>query len=230
MPYTQEYLIRNLKCSETEAEDFLLAQSKFFAVSFEPQEYKKLGLFDCVPFLVDTNTSRRKSGYGTVEKVFEGDKPFARKTISNDNKLEAIMMEITILELATDTGNPNLVQLRCAYEQNNHTCLVMYPWCEIDLSTFLKSSNKSLWWTRTVMACLASGLSALHKKNIKHQDVKPENVLLNEKHMPIICDFGLSKVFHTNSKSVKFEGTRAYLPPNSSPGKLEEREIFSLWL
>jgi hypothetical protein len=27
LPYTEEYLSRNLKCSDTEAEDFLLAQS-----------------------------------------------------------------------------------------------------------------------------------------------------------------------------------------------------------
>jgi hypothetical protein len=46
LPYTAEYLIRTLKCSETEAEDFLLAQSAFFAVSFEPQEYKNLGPLD----------------------------------------------------------------------------------------------------------------------------------------------------------------------------------------
>jgi hypothetical protein len=49
LPFTKEYLIRNLHCSETEAEDFLLAQSAFFAVSFEPQEYKNLGPLDFIP-------------------------------------------------------------------------------------------------------------------------------------------------------------------------------------
>ncbi len=148
LPYNEEYLIRNLKCSDTFADDFLLAQSKFFAVSFEPQEYKNLGPLDSVPFVVDTHTKLRQGGYGMVEKVYEGDKPLARKTISDNYDLAKIMMEIKILDLATDTGNPHLLHLRCAYKQDHRTCLVLYPWCEFDLSVFLKSAHKMSWWTQ----------------------------------------------------------------------------------
>jgi serine/threonine protein kinase len=242
LPYTEKYLIRNLKCSDTEAEDFLLAQSAFFAVSFEPQEYKNLGPLDFVPFVADAHTNLRNGGYGMVEKVFECNKPFARKTISDNYDLAKIMMEIKILDLATDTGNPHLLHLRCAYRQENRTCLVIYPWCEFDLSTFLKSSHEMTWWTQRStkeklilitdwMACLASGLSALHKKKIKHQDMKPENVLLDADLLPVICDFGLSKAFDKNSKSVKFQGTHAYLPPEQFDGKVGRKgDIFSLGL
>ena len=111
LPYTAEYLIRNLKCSETEAEDFLVAQSSFFAVSFEPQEYKDLGPLDFTPFVVDAHTNLRRGGYGMVEKVFEGERPLARKTISDNYDLAKIMMEIKILDMATDTGNPHLLHL-----------------------------------------------------------------------------------------------------------------------
>lgn len=242
LPYTEEYLIRNLKCSDTFADDFLLAQSKFFAVSFEPQEYKNLGPLDFTPFVVDAHTNLRAGGYGMVEKVFEGDKPLARKTISDNYDLAKIMMEIKILDLATDTGNPHLLHLRCAYKQENRTCLVLYPWCEFDLSVFLKSAHKMPWWTQRStkeklilitdwMACLTSGLSALHKKKIKHQDMKPANVLLDANLLPVICDFGLSKAFDKNSKSVKVQGTRAYLPPEQVDGKVGRKgDIFSLGL
>jgi hypothetical protein len=101
LPYTEKYLIRNLKRSDTFADDFLLAQSSSFAISFEPQEYKNLGPLDFTPFVVDAHTNLRKGGYGMVEKVFEGNKPFARKTISDNYDLAKIMMEIKILDLAT---------------------------------------------------------------------------------------------------------------------------------
>ncbi len=242
LPYTKELLIENLKCSVVEADDYLLAQSTFFAVSFEPQEYKNLGPLDFVPFSVDAHTNLRAGGYGMVEKVFEGEKPLARKTISDNYDLAKIMMEIKILDLATDTGNPHLLHLRCAYKQENRTCLVMYPWCEFDLSAFLNSSHEMPWWTQRStkeklilitdwMACLTSGLSALHKKKIKHQDMKPENVLLDANLLPVICDFGLSKAFDKNSKSVKVQGTRAYLPPEQFDGKVGRKgDIFSLGL
>jgi serine/threonine protein kinase len=242
LPYTQAQLMENLKCSAMEADDFLLAQSTFFAVSFEPQEYKTLGPLDFTPFVVDAHANLRAGGYGMVEKVFEGDNPLVRKTISDNYDLAKIMMEIKILDLATDTGNSHLLHLRCAYKQENRTCLVMYPWCEFDLSVFLKSAHKMPWWTQRStkeklilitdwMACLASGLSALHKKKIKHRDMKPENVLLDANLLPVICDFGLSKAFDKNSKSVKVQGTRAYLPPEQFDGKVGRKgDIFSLGL
>lgn len=151
-------------------------------------------------------------------------------------------MEIKILRLATDTGNPHLLHFRCAYQQENRTCLLLYPWCKFDLSAFLKSSHEMPWWTQRTpnerlilitdwMACLASGLSALHKKKIKHQDMKPENVLLDANLLPVICDFGLSKAFDKNSKSVKVQGTRAYLPPEQINGKVGRKgDVFSLGL
>jgi serine/threonine protein kinase len=78
------------------------------------------------------------------------------------------------------------------------------------------------------MACLASGLSALHKKKIKHQNMKPENVLFDANLLPVICDFGLSKAF---DKSVKVQAMRAYLPPEQFDGKVGRKgDIFSLGL
>lgn len=118
----------------------------------------------------------------------------------------------------------------------------MYPWCEFDLSAFLNNSHEMPWWTQRStkeklilitdwMACLASGLSALHKKKIKHQDMKPKTFCWMSTILPVICDFGLSKAFDKNSKSVKVQGTRAYLPPEQFDGKVGRKgDFFSLGL
>ena len=168
LPFSEDDLLKNLNCSHKMAQHVLLAQSSLFAVSFEPQQYKNLGPLDFVPFLVDARTNIRNGGYGMVEKVFQGSKSFARKTISSDiYDLEKIMMELKILRLATDSGNPHLLHLQCAYQQENSIFIVMYPWCEFDLM----SAHNMPWWTKLAlkekvidwMACLASGLSALHK-------------------------------------------------------------------
>lgn len=142
-------------------------------------------------------------------------------------------------------NNPHLVRLRCAYQQGSQICLVTYPWCEFDLRAFLDGSSEMEFWLKLEpkdkliiitdwMACLASGLSALHKKQIKHQDMKPENVLLyleGDRMMPVICDFGLSKDFAQESKSDNVHGTYAYLPPEQIAGKVGRKgDMFSLGL
>jgi serine/threonine protein kinase len=61
--------------------------------------------------------------------------------------------------------------------------------------------------------------------------MKPEKVMLDADLLPVICDLGLSKAFDKNSKSVKFQGTRAYLPPEQFDGKVGRKgDIFSLGL
>ena len=48
---------------------------------------------------------------------------------------------------------------------------------------------------------------------------------------PIICDFGLSKEFTNESKSVKVQGTLAYFPPEKLTGKVGRKgDVFSLGL
>lgn len=155
------------------------------------------------------------------------------------------MMEFKVLKLATETKNPHLLGLRCAYQQNKSICFVTYPWCEFDLSVFLDNSNGMKFWVELTpksklilitdwMACLASGLSALHKNNIKHQNLKPENVLLctvGASMMPVICDFGLSKGIEADSESVEFQDYRAYFPPEQYISKFGRKgDVFSMGL
>jgi hypothetical protein len=98
LPYTKDYLTENLKCTGTEADDFLLAQSSFYAVTFKPLEFKNLGPYDSVPFVVDSQTKLRTGGYGMVEKVFEGNDSFARKTIRDSHLLvRFVPMDVRIL-------------------------------------------------------------------------------------------------------------------------------------
>ena len=245
LPYTTEFLTENLRCSNAFADRYLRAQSSFFAVVFGPLEFKTLGPYDSVPFVVDPSRGLQSGGYGMVEKVLEGSNAFARKTLRDCYDTEKMMMELKILRLATETENPHLLRLRCAYKQDNRMCFVTYPLCDCDLRKFLDESDGMAFWVNLQakdklilitdwMACLASGLSALHRKRIKHQDMKPENVLLckvGKAMMPVLCDFGLSKAFAKESTSVKVQGTFAYFPPEQAKGKVGRKgDVFSLGL
>ena len=65
-----------------------------------------------------------------------------------------------------------------------------------------------------VVACISSALDYLHSKLILHRDVKPENIIFDEKGRPYLTDFGVSYVQEDKSSDFlchSSSGTKQYL-------------------
>jgi eukaryotic-like serine/threonine-protein kinase len=72
----------------------------------------------------------------------------------------------------------------------------------VDLDSYCKcySSNNPEWNLRIMHGC-AKAYETMHQEKIVHVDVKPRNIIINDKGKPIICDFDLS--FEGDWKEVK---------------------------
>ncbi|KOG96177.1 putative mitogen-activated protein kinase kinase MKK2 [Saccharomyces eubayanus] len=62
------------------------------------------------------------------------------------------------------------------------------------------------------------GLSYLHERKVIHRDIKPQNILLNEKGEIKLCDFGVSGEA-VNSLAITFTGTSFYMAPERIQGQ-----------
>ena len=60
---------------------------------------------------------------------------------------------------------------------------------------------------------IAKGLHYLHKNNIVHHQIRPENILITTEKQLKICDFGYSVKLEEGKLTKGFEGNLPYAPP-----------------
>ncbi len=66
---------------------------------------------------------------------------------------------------------------------------------------------------RDIMRQVLEALAFIHRKNICHRDVKPDNILLDEQYRVKVCDFGSSKKLSTEGKNFPHVVSRYYRAP-----------------
>ncbi|KAG9005263.1 hypothetical protein FRB93_009817 [Tulasnella sp. JGI-2019a] len=68
-----------------------------------------------------------------------------------------------------------------------------------------------------VITEIASGLAYMHKNDVIHGDLKAANILLDDILQPKICDFGMTKVLHSEydltSEALKGAGSCRWMSP-----------------
>lgn len=176
--------------------------------------------------------------YGCVNEVKwtddDGESPstFACKTFyieGQDPNKELQKEHKNILGLENISLNRRTHMVRLVegfYVKPDTYCLVTEPVAnELHLLHYLLES-RSESDMKKLMGCLLVGLSILHDANIRHHDIHPRNILINNG-VPIYTDFGLTRVF-TDSDGSKTHGKAhhhvAYAAPEYHDSKL--RSLF----
>ncbi|XP_060936957.1 uncharacterized protein zmp:0000000881 [Limanda limanda] len=85
-------------------------------------------------------------------------------------------------------------------------------------TTIFKASKSKIQLTPsnrgTIIIGMCEGLQHLHSKDIVHQDLKPENIMVeHDTHRAVIIDLGLAKFFRRGLNSAVDMGNEAYSAP-----------------
>ncbi|KAI4302471.1 hypothetical protein MLD38_038210 [Melastoma candidum] len=123
--------------------------------------------------------------------------------------------EVRVLSKAR---NENLVMLLGSCSEGNHRLLVYEFVCNGSLDQHLsKHARRPLSWEKRIRIALgaAKGLQYLHKQNIIHRDVRPNNILVTHDYEALLGDFGLAKTQQDdlNFSETRVVGTLGYLAP-----------------
>ncbi|OHT10224.1 RAC family serine/threonine-protein kinase like protein [Tritrichomonas foetus] len=128
------------------------------------------------------------------------------------NKLHTILTERNIL---SKVKNPFIVSLNYAFQTVSkfYLCLEYAPGG--DLFHLLTLGIPPTDDIKLYIAELSIAINDLHKNGIIYRDIKPENILFDEKGHIKLTDFGLSKDFNKNEEmtTMSFCGTTEYMAP-----------------
>ncbi|PIA33956.1 hypothetical protein AQUCO_03900077v1 [Aquilegia coerulea] len=177
-----------------------------------------------------------EGGFGTVYEgtLTDGTKVAVKRLYGLRNMKSSFLVEV---ETISSIHHVNLVRFLGYCVDASHQLLVYEYMCNGSLDNWIYSRNQNPtldWQTRKkIILDIAKGLTYLHEEceqKIVHLDIKPQNILLDNKFNAKVSDFGLSKLIDREQSKVMttMRGTLGYLAPEWLSSVITEKvDVFS---
>ncbi|XP_071114301.1 serine/threonine-protein kinase pdik1l-B-like [Haliotis cracherodii] len=182
--------------------------------------------------------------FGVVSLEMIDGKPYAVKKLKRGLNLdeEALQKEIKVLK--TCPNHPNIVELINAWKTQDDEINIQMEYCDLGtLNDYMIVNRPNKGTVNSFMLDMAQGIHHLHRNNIVHRDIKPDNILLAARpgNVPIckIADFGFARfTFSTSGNTATMSstyylntgfGTPLFMAPEVDSGHYTKAcDIFSL--
>lgn len=167
----------------------------------------------------------------------------ARKTIKCDRRLKK-ETAVTEVEHLQRLQHRHIIRVVGTYTLRKTLAILLYPVAQCNLEEFLdevvesRLSRHDNAVARTLsgfIGCLASALDYLHNQNVKHMDIKPQNLLVCQGWTDkiYIADFGIARAYTCAEESftdTPTSFTRTYAAPEvvSQDTRGFPADVFSL--
>ncbi|PWN18962.1 hypothetical protein BCV69DRAFT_54193 [Microstroma glucosiphilum] len=157
---------------------------------------------------------KRTTGDYYAIKVLKKSDMIAKNQITNVKAERMILM--------TQTQSPFVVKLYFTFQSKEYLYLVMEYLPGGDCASLVKMlGGLDEQWAKQYLAEVVNGLEQLHAQNVVHRDLKPDNLLIDQKGHLKVTDFGLSKIGllgRQTRPATAVTSTTAGKPPFSTSG------------
>ncbi|XP_037578345.1 LOW QUALITY PROTEIN: cyclin-dependent kinase 16-like [Dermacentor silvarum] len=185
---------------------------------------------------METYTKLDKLGEGTYAMVFKGksrltDNLVALKEIRLEHEEGAPCTAIREVSLLKDLKHNNIVTLHDIVHTEKSLTLV-FEYLEKDLKQYMDDCGNflSMNTVKCFLFQLLRGLAYCHGRRILHRDLKPQNLLINERGELKLADFGLARAKSVPIKTFSNEVvTLWYRPPDVLLGSTDYSTSIDMW-
>ncbi|XP_062969705.1 cyclin-dependent kinase 18 isoform X7 [Cynocephalus volans] len=185
---------------------------------------------------LETYVKLDKLGEGTYATVFKGrskltENLVALKEIRLEHEEGAPCTAIREVSLLKNLKHANIVTLHDLIHTDRSLTLV-FEYLDSDLKQYLDHCGNlmSMHNVKIFMFQLLRGLSYCHRRKILHRDLKPQNLLINERGELKLADFGLARAKSVPTKTYSNEVvTLWYRPPDVLLGSTEYSTPIDMW-
>ena len=136
------------------------------------------------------------------------------------------------IEISKSLSHPNIIKI-ISYGSYKGSYYIVYEYIDgPTLDKYIKSGKLSISDIEDKAIQILTGLSYAHSKGIIHRDIKPSNIIISDKGIVKILDFGIAKAStkSTITKTGMFMGSPHYTSPEQIDGKKVDirTDIYSL--
>lgn len=154
-------------------------------------------------------------------------KSIEKRSISGDAlDAQCLFTEPKILRLLSP--HPHIINLRDIYEDDDYLHMVVDLCDAPDLHSRVKHRVFSEPEAASVMAQLMEAVAHCHRLGVAHRDIKPDNILFDDKDRLRLSDFGSAEIFKDGEPMSGIVGTPHYVAPEVLAGR-EYGEKVDVW-
>lgn len=185
---------------------------------------------------LETYVKLDKLGEGTYATVYKGrskltENLVALKEIRLEHEEGAPCTAIREVSLLKDLKHANIVTLHDIIHTQKSLTLV-FEYLDKDLKQYLDDCGNTIHVhnVKLFLFQLLRGLSYCHRRKVLHRDLKPQNLLINDKGELKLADFGLARAKSIPTKTYSNEVvTLWYRPPDILLGSTDYSTHIDMW-